>query len=268
MILGLVLILALCTGLFLFFSLNRFSSSTPPAYYPSVPAQPSQTPAANPEPATPKEPVQDGLNDSKGAEDDAAVVPNLSKADIQAELDLLLANRPEMMIECTSCGGSGREAEDCSECLGSGYRIIPGGFGLVNCPKCGGEGHQRCKDCAFGSMKNPNYETEEKAWTERRHELWRQMGYSDAEIKRMEIDEAKAALGNGGSSDDVIWDGGDDSFAEIDTPPGICKICSGTGNCPTCDGDRLYVNPFTGELQTCPNCTDGLCWKCHGSKTS
>ena len=269
MILGGVLVLALCVGLFLFFSLNRFSRSTPSTYYPSVPIQPSQKPAAQPEGATPPGPVQDISKDLPELDNDVTDVPELPKADradIEAELKLLLDNRPELMIECTSCGGTGRETEDCPSCFGQGHRIIPGGFGIANCPSCNGLGHQRCRDCAFGSMKNPNYEAEQEAWTERRHELWRQLGYSDAEIRRMEIDEAKAALGDGGG--DVVWNSGSGDFIEIDTPPGICKVCSGTGKCPTCGGDRRYMNPFTGEQQTCPNCTDGLCWNCGGSKTS
>lgn len=45
-----------------------------------------------------------------------------------------------------------------------------------------------------------------------------------------------------------------------------CKLCRGLGKCWTCNGTRKYLNGLTNKYVTCPNCTDGLCSHCHGSK--
>lgn len=44
-----------------------------------------------------------------------------------------------------------------------------------------------------------------------------------------------------------------------------CPLCHGTKKCWTCYGKRTYINPLTNKEIACPNCSDGLCSKCHGS---
>lgn len=112
---------------------------------------------------------------------------------------------------------------------------------------------------------NPNYESDSEAWTERRHELWSLLGYSEDEIHRMEIEEAQALLGNDSSSGDSYSGGYNDGSTSIQTSPGVCRACYGSGKCHNCGGDGLYQNMFTGEQIACPNCTNGVCWKCDGT---
>lgn len=193
--------------------------------------------------------------------------PKVDTAAIQEELNYLAANRPKMLMDCTFCGGSGRDGAPCSTCGGSGRVLIPGitmFTAFAPCSDCRGGGYAICSHCTFGTMKNPNYDAESTEWTEKRHTLWHQMGYSDEEIRRIEIDEANAILGND-SAGGYSYGGGYDYSISNDTVPGICRVCYGTGNCHTCGGDRLYRNMFTGEQQECPNCTDGRCWKCGGT---
>lgn len=43
-----------------------------------------------------------------------------------------------------------------------------------------------------------------------------------------------------------------------------CYMCLGTGDCQTCNGTgHIWV---IGEKRDCPNCTNGVCSKCHGTK--
>lgn len=192
-------------------------------------------------------------------------------ASIQQELNELSANRPKSMISCTYCGGSGRLETPCETCGGSGLipmREITMFSASVPCSDCRGYGSEICSYCTFGLMTNPEYKAESAAWTERRHELWGMLGYTAEDIHRMEIEEAKAYLGS--VSDSGSFDSYE-SFSDVDSSssvPGICLTCYGTGDCPTCNGDRLYLNSFTGNQIVCPNCTDGKCWKCNGSGTS
>jgi len=189
------------------------------------------------------------------------------KTAIQDELNYLSANRPQAIISCPYCGGSGRESSPCKSCGGSGQVPIPGVTAFaafVPCSDCRGGGYAVCGQCTFGTITNPNYDAESAAWTERRHELWALLGYSDDEIHRMEIEEAQNYLGIDSNSGNFLGDGYGDSAAS-ETPPGLCRVCYGSGDCPNCGGDGFYQNMFTGEQIACPNCSDGLCWKCGGS---
>ena len=194
-------------------------------------------------------------------------VPKVDAAVIQNELNTLAANRPQVLISCAYCGGTGRVGDACASCGGTGMTSIPGVTmfaAAAPCTACRGNGYAICSQCTLGLIENPNYEADSAAWTQRRHELWGMLGYTEEEIRQLEIEEAQAYLGV--SSDSGASYGG--SYSELDTGermPGICRICYGTGDCPTCDGDRLYTNVFTGGQIVCPNCTDGLCWKCGGT---
>lgn len=44
-----------------------------------------------------------------------------------------------------------------------------------------------------------------------------------------------------------------------------CSLCHGIKKCWTCNGKRTFLNSLTGDRVACPNCTDGLCRKCHGT---
>lgn len=47
-----------------------------------------------------------------------------------------------------------------------------------------------------------------------------------------------------------------------------CKACNGTGICGTCNGKGTYLNGYTGDYITCPNCTTSngrICSVCNGS---
>lgn len=197
---------------------------------------------------------------------DIPETPKVDTSAIEEELAYLAANRPSVLIDCTFCGGSGRESIPCDTCGGSGRVPIPGVTmfaAFAPCSDCRGDGYAVCGQCTFGLMINPDYETESAAWTEQRHNLWHQLGYSDEEIRRIEIQEAKDILES--DSNNILPSDGHDGFISNETAPGICRICYGTGDCDTCGGDGFYQNMFTGEQQKCPNCTDGRCWKCGGS---
>ena len=45
-----------------------------------------------------------------------------------------------------------------------------------------------------------------------------------------------------------------------------CRLCHGQGKCNTCWGSRRFLSSYGTGYVTCPNCTDGLCSRCHGSK--
>ena len=212
----------------------------------------------------------DAASSGDGAAFAIPATPETPKVDTTAiwdELNYLAANRPKVLIDCKSCGGSGRTGVPCATCGGSGQIPIPGVTmfaAFTPCSDCRGDGYAICGQCTFGLMNNPDYETESAAWTERRHYLWHQLGYSDEDIRRMEIEEANAILGNTSGSENS-YVGGYDGDITGNTVPGICRVCFGTGDCDTCGGDRLYQNPYTGNQLECPNCTDGRCWKCGGT---
>lgn len=194
--------------------------------------------------------------------------PKVDTAAVQDELNYLSKNRPKLMIDCPTCGGSGRESVPCSACGGSGQTLIPGVTmfaAYAPCSSCRGNGYAVCQQCTLGLVTNPNYESDSEAWTERRHELWSLLGYSEDEIHRMEIEEAQALLGNDSSSGDSYSGGYNDGSTSIQTSPGVCRACYGSGKCHNCGGDGLYQNMFTGEQIACPNCTNGVCWKCDGT---
>ena len=44
-----------------------------------------------------------------------------------------------------------------------------------------------------------------------------------------------------------------------------CPLCHGLKKCWTCNGSREILNTYTGNYSRCPNCTNGLCSRCHGT---
>lgn len=169
------------------------------------------------------------------------------KYTLEAEMEELMKNKPSMTTRCTYCGGDGKLDILCDSCKGSGYKAIPGitmFTASVPCPDCK-DGYQECTNCFLGLMINPDYESEQKAWTEKRHEIWHQMGYSDAQIKRMEIEEAKIFL---------------DNYEPVPSP---CVSCKGSKKCWMCNGSRRFFNGF--KYQECTKCIDGTCTTCGGT---
>lgn len=95
-------------------------------------------------------------------EDDVQVDMALSPDDaeeIENELQYLSLNRPEMLIQCTSCGGSGRRSTPCEYCGGSGQRVLSEVTAFVASVPCSAcrDGYPSRDDCTFGLMENPNY---------------------------------------------------------------------------------------------------------------
>lgn len=210
---------------------------------------------------------QDLLPESR--EPAPAPTSKVDAAAIQEELSFLSINRPAVLIDCPRCLGWGNVQMDCAACGGQGVTAIPGITAFtasVPCSACQGSGLQRCPDCTFGMVMNPDYEVQQATWTAKRHELWGQLGYTAEEIRQMEIAEANAYL-EGSGSDGSYGDEYDGGTAEVEAPPGLCRICYGSGDCATCGGDGLYQNPLTGSQLSCPNCqyTQGHCWSCGGS---
>lgn len=170
----------------------------------------------------------------------SAQLSEQEKAYILEELDYLAANRPKLLVSCTVCGGDGELDSPCDKCGGSKQTAIPGitmFAAFAPCTDCKGSGYQACNQCTWGLMSNPNYNLESENWTERRHMLWGQLGYSASEIKRMEMDEAQVYIdarsemgGNQASSDSLP--------SKVDTS---CPICKGSGRrtCSSCHGDKV-----------------------------
>lgn len=194
--------------------------------------------------------------------------PPVDKASIQEKLDLLLQNRPTMLTDCTFCDGNGNSSTLCERCGGSGS-ISPPGVTMfqtfIDCPRCGGDKYEPCGHCTFGRMNDPDFETKIAEWHEKRRALWKKLGYSDEEISSMEMEEAKNTLEEREEPITITPSISDDSPSISGGEKGICRVCNTTGRCPTCDGNRRYINPFTGEFITCSSCTDGNCWKCGGT---
>ncbi|MDE6619639.1 MAG: hypothetical protein K2K74_03940 [Lachnospiraceae bacterium] len=166
---------------------------------------------------------------------------------LNAEMRELMNNKPSMTIPCTYCGGDGKLDKRCESCNGSGRQAIPGitmFSAFVPCSDCR-DGYQICAHCTFGMMFNPDYNEEQEAWTEKRHDIWCRMGYSDAEIRRMEIDEAKAYI---------------DSYEPVPSP---CPSCNGSKKCWMCHGSHQFFNGY--GYQDCTKCTDGTCTTCGGT---
>lgn len=227
-------------------------------------------PGKDTESVSPRPDAQEGqasLFESGGAS--SAGAPEADTAAIQEELGYLSANRPAMLIDCPRCEGRGEVQMDCAACGGLGTVPIPGVTAFtanVPCSECQGRGLQRCPDCTFGMVANPRYEEQQAAWTARRHELWGQLGYTEEEIRVMEMETAAAYLESAGD-DDFQGGGYDGGTGEMEIPPELCRICLGSGDCATCGGDGYYQNPLTGNQLSCPNCryTQGHCWSCGGS---
>lgn len=199
----------------------------------------------------------------------ADAAPKVDVAAIREELGYLSANRPDIMIGCPRCGGQGELPVPCETCGGRGSMPIPGVTAFtanVPCSDCLGSGYQRCPDCTFGLIANADYEAQKAAWTAQRHELWGQLGYTAEDIRQMEIEEAKVYL-DAADSYNTYGGGYGEETVEVEVPPGLCRICYGTGDCATCNGDGFYQNPLTGNQISCPNCryTQGKCWSCGGS---
>ncbi len=170
-----------------------------------------------------------------------------SKDSLEAQMDELMNNKPSISISCSYCGGDGKLDKLCNSCKGSGYKAIPGitmFAASVPCPDCK-DGYQQCTHCFLGMMINPDYEAEQKAWTEKRHDIWHQMGYSDAQIRRMEIEEAQAFL---------------DNYEPVPSP---CSSCNGSKKCWMCNGSHRFFNGF--RYQDCTKCIDGTCTACGGT---
>lgn len=208
-----------------------------------------------------------------------APAPEVDTEAVMQELRSLSEHPPAVLIDCPRCEGWGKVQMDCPACGGLGQTVIPGVTAFtatVPCSECQGSGFQRCPDCTFGMVRNPDYEAQQAAWTARRRELWGQMGFTAEEIRLMEIETAQSYLEQTGGGDsyssdfygDDFYNGGYDGELEApETPPGLCRICYGSGDCPTCGGDGFYPNPLTGNQISCPNCrtTQGRCWSCGGS---
>ena len=177
----------------------------------------------------------------------APSVSQPTAADLNAEMEALMQNKPQMNLSCTYCGGDGYLDTSCNTCGGSGTVINPRitmFVATLPCPDCIG-GYPQCGYCTFGIISNPNYEKEQKAWTEKRHDIWHQMGYSDQDIKRMEIEEAKAFL------------------ADYTPVESLCASCNGSKKCWRCGGSQ-YVYSGMG-ISACTKCTDGTCTVCGGT---
>lgn len=199
----------------------------------------------------------------------AAGTPSQAEQDaLWAQYKKLEGEQPEMLIDCTYCGGDGYYDEDCDDCGGSGRQRIPGTSYWSPCITCGNTGNKPCKNCFFGQMDNPNYEQQYDDWDAERRDILHQLGYTDDEIKQMDMAEARAYVEAHQSVSGGSASGGSSSGGSYQPPKGSqsCDICYGSGDCPTCNGAHGYWNPLVlSSWVVCPNCDHGECWKCGGS---